>query len=333
MMNFAAVALLSFSLGLGSCDDSNQVAVDGLRLNQLQALGTHNSYHVLVGGPADPKLDYQHAPLSEQLDSGVRHFEIDVHRDPLTSEIAVYHIKHLDEAASCTTLTACLAAIRTWSDAHPRHHALVVLIEPKDDLARLAVELGKDPAATGELPWDGHSADLDAVIRAAWPDRLITPADVRGTAATLRAAITTNGWPTIDATRQHLIVVLNDTGALRTEYRALQSPACFVFAEPSDDDAAFVKADNPLADPVRVAAALAAGFIARSRADGDLVVDPAETAAALDSGAQLISTDYPVARSDGAHPGYRMPWPGTPEHPSRCNPVTAPADCRDDLIE
>ncbi len=332
MTNASRLAVCSLaSLALVGCDDEPKGS--HLRLNELQALGTHNSYHLLTQAPADPALDYQHAPLPEQLDGGVRHFELDVHRDAVTGDIAVYHIKSIDEGASCTTLAACLGAIRTWSDAHPDHHALFVLIEPKDDLARFAVDVGQDPATYGELLWDGHIADIEAVIRAAWPDRLLTPSLVRGKAATLREAITTHGWPTIDATRGELAIVLNDEGALRTEYRNVQDPACFVFAEPSDDDAAFVKADNALEDPVRLAAALAAGFIARSRADGDTVVDPDETSSALASGAQLISTDYPVARTDGVHPGYRIPWPGTPEHPSRCNPVTAPPDCVDSDIE
>jgi len=332
MMSRSALSLLLLvSLAFGGCDDGPEGS--HLRLNELQALGTHNSYHILAQDPPDPALNYQHTPLPEQLDGGVRHFEIDIHRDAVTGDIAVYHIKSIDEGASCTTLAACLGAIRAWSDAHPHHHALVVLLEPKDDLARFAFDIGQDPAMTGELLWDGHIGDIDAVIRAAWPNRLLTPAAVRGRHATLREAIITSGWPTIDATRGQLAIVVNDEGALRTAYRDVLDPAAFVFAEPSDDDAAFVKADTPGADPVRLATALAAGFIARSRADGDTVVDPEETAAAIASGAQLISTDYPVARTDGAHPGYRIPWPGTPAHPSRCNPVTAPPDCVDADIE
>ena len=65
----------------------------------------------------------------------------------------------------------------------------------------------------------------------------------------------------------------------------------------------------------------------------DTDVDDATTEAALTSGAQLVSTDYPVARPDGAHPGYRLPWPNDAQLPSRCNPVTAPPDCTDERIE
>ncbi|MFO0750941.1 MAG: Ca2+-dependent phosphoinositide-specific phospholipase C [Myxococcota bacterium] len=332
-----ALALLVGLAPVGAaCSDDPAATGSDLRLNELQAIGSHNSYHILAGPPPDPAMNYQHAPLATQLDAGVRHFEIDVHRDAATGAVVVYHVKGLDDHTTCADLAECLGQIRAWSDSHPHHHALFVLLEPKDDIARLAADSGGDPADTGELLWDGHIADIDPIIRAAWPDRLLTPAAVQGDAATLGAAIATRGWPRIDDTRGELVLVLNDEGALRTEYRAAHAAGdapCFVFAELGDPDAAFLKADDPRGDPARLAAGLAAGLIARTRADGDTQVDADETAAAFATGAQLVSTDYPIARDDGAHPGYRVPWPGTPEHPSICNPVTAPADCRADDIE
>lgn len=323
-------SLIALLLTLVSCDDER---ADPLRLNHLQALGSHNSYHQLAGAPVDPELDYVHAPLAEQLDAGVRHVEIDVHRDADSGVLAVYHIKHLDEVSSCETLAACLGELRAWSDRHPRHHLIIVLLEPKDDLARAAIAVGADPAATGELPWTGAIAAIDDEIRRAWPDRLLVPRQVIGDHASLRAAITADGWPAIDQTRQHLAVVLLDTGAVRDEYRQLPDPACFVFAGLDDPDAAFIKADDPVGDAELIDDALSAGLIVRTRADAATEVEAGRTREALGSGAQLVSTDYPIARDDGAHPGYRIPWPNAPDHPSRCNPVTAPPSCRDEDIE
>ena len=66
---------------------------DRFRLNQMQVLGSHNSYKQ----PIDPSLfqllrkkepkrytglEYSHAPLAEQLDLGLRKLEIDVVHDP-----------------------------------------------------------------------------------------------------------------------------------------------------------------------------------------------------------------------------------------------------------
>ena len=64
----------------------------GLKLNQLQVIGTHNSYHAGIA-PSEAKLwqakraadfrglDYAHQPLTAQLDSGVRQVELDIYAD------------------------------------------------------------------------------------------------------------------------------------------------------------------------------------------------------------------------------------------------------------
>src|ERR1700737_1519623 len=68
-------------------------AADGiLKLNQIQVIGTHNSYQpgiapkeskILQAKYADAYkgLDYQHQPLPQQFDSGVRQIELDVYAD------------------------------------------------------------------------------------------------------------------------------------------------------------------------------------------------------------------------------------------------------------
>ncbi len=63
-----------------------------MKLNQIQVIGTHNSYHAGIA-PNESKiwqakyadaykgLDYQHQPLPQQFDSGVRQIELDVYAD------------------------------------------------------------------------------------------------------------------------------------------------------------------------------------------------------------------------------------------------------------
>src|SRR5689334_15762963 len=64
-----------------------------LRLNQIQVIGTHNSYHLrapeslrtLLKSKAPEEangLDYEHPPLSQQLDNGIRQVELDCFADP-----------------------------------------------------------------------------------------------------------------------------------------------------------------------------------------------------------------------------------------------------------
>ena len=76
--------------GQAGCD---RAAVDALRMNAIQVVGTHNSYKMAIAPnefatirAANPKvaetLDYSHRPLAEQLDAGARQLEIDVVNDP-----------------------------------------------------------------------------------------------------------------------------------------------------------------------------------------------------------------------------------------------------------
>ncbi len=297
-----------------------------LRFDQIQTLGTHNSYHVLEGSPAHPSHDYSHPPLATQLDSGIRHFELDLHRDPVGGPHRVYHIVDVDEGTTCDTLADCLNEIRTWSLANPDHHLIVILIEPKDDVARIFDDIGQDPKDSGEDLWDGHVASIDAIIDATFPDRILTPATFRArstpAAATVRESLENRGFPTVAETRGQVAFVLNDTSAFLTEYRAAGEGLMFVFGEVGDDHTAFVKADDPQSDPARITSAVTNGYIVRTRADADLVIDLDRRDAALASGAQLITTDFPSAVP--VTDGYGV-W--LDAQPSQCNPVTAPPGC------
>lgn len=66
----------------------------GPRLNEVQVIGTHNSYHIAPhpslaamirrrDPSAADSLEYTHRPLAEQLDRlGIRQIELDLYADP-----------------------------------------------------------------------------------------------------------------------------------------------------------------------------------------------------------------------------------------------------------
>lgn len=313
-------------------DTANDIAettpdpAGSLRFDQIQTLGTHNSYHVLVGSPADPSHDYTHPPLATQLDQGLRHFELDVHRAPDGGPHRVYHIVGIDPGTSCELLQDCLTHVRDWSLAHPEHHLIVILIEPKDDIATIYADIGQDPKNSGEDLWAGQIPTIDTVITSVFDTpHLLTPSSFRSlsSSTTLRDSLENQGFPTIAQTRGQVALVLNDTSAQRAEYRASGEGLMFVFGEVGEDDVAFVKADDPLEDPTRLRKAVEAGYVVRTRADADLEVDPARRDAALASGAQLITTDFPLTEAPAS--GYGVWLEGGA--PSRCNPVSAPPGC------
>ena len=70
------------------------MAVDDVRLNQIQVIGSHNSYHIepspamraLIAATGEEHaqgLEYTHPPLAEQFsDRGIRQIELDLFHDP-----------------------------------------------------------------------------------------------------------------------------------------------------------------------------------------------------------------------------------------------------------
>jgi hypothetical protein len=293
--------------------------LDGvLRLNDLQAKGTHNSYHLISpiwNGNPPFDLDYEHAPLDVQLaEQGARKFELDLYWDP--AGFRVQHINFVDAASNCPTLVECLSILRDWSLANPWHHPIFVLIEPKGLYS---------PTMHSDEPITGHYDQLDDEIRSVLePDGLlITPDEVRGAHATLREAILGDGWPTLRETRGRFLVVMLDTDVDRAQYvdghPSLAGRAMFVTSSEGRDDAAVMRVDNSITGFATIQRLVALGYVIRSRADviDDGVADEATRDAAIASGAHYLSTDFPAEgmRADGY-------WVDLGGRPSRCNPIT-----------
>ncbi|MEZ4298075.1 MAG: Ca2+-dependent phosphoinositide-specific phospholipase C [Polyangiaceae bacterium] len=294
-----------------------------LRINHLQAKGTHNSYHVAPDDDLLVPIDYTHAPLDVQLASqGARHFELDVRYDKFKDAFTVFH-ETFDKGTTCATLVECLSTMKGWSDAHPAHHVLFVQIELKDSAA-------EDQA-------EDYFARLEGEVLSVFDrSRVLTPDDVRGDAASVRDAIVSKGWPTLGEGRGKLAFFIDNSSEMRTYYTHggvdLEGRLMFIDAEPGDAWAGILLANDPVGDAARIAESLQLGLIVRTRADSDneepLAGDTTRRDAAFASGAQLVSTDYP-AKVDGVD--YVVDVPGGT--PSRCSPVTAPAGCTSEDIE
>ena len=162
-------------------------------------------------------------------------------------------------------------------------------------------------------------------------DRLITPDDVRGDHDSLEAAVLDGDWPTVDDARGRVMFVLNDH---RDEYvdgdPSLAGRVAFPNSTPGEPDAAFLLLNDPIEDAEEIAAAVESGYIVRTRADVPVATvrsgDTTQRDAAFASGAQFVSTDFPVAGLSlrwGTEYVAQLPGGGT----ARCNPVTAPPDC------
>ena len=170
-------------------------------MNQVQVLGTHNSYHLRPDRQLQPNepADYTHPTLDVQLSQGIRSLEIDVQNGP---EFPVYHSIIVDQSSNCATLEVCLSTVQQWSRANPGHVPLLLFVELKqlpvnaNPILQQAID---NFATTNQLvPWDAAALDrLDRVVRDVFGKDLITPDEVRGKRASLREAVTQTGWPTL----------------------------------------------------------------------------------------------------------------------------------------
>ncbi len=334
-----------------------------LKLNDILAVGTHNSYKTAIppavfalirqvesdGGKG---LDYGHPPLDAQLDEGARQLEIDVYYDPKGGRFAhpvlpekagvaleperrkawsqpgykVMHVPDEDVLSSCPTLIGCLQTIRRWSLAHPGHAPILLMFNAKDDQSEV-------PGGTGGLHYDEKAFDaLDQEIRSVFPPQaLITPDDVQGHYPTLRDAVLHNNWPTLGQARGKVLFALDEgpekVATYRGHRRSLEGRVFFVNTDETSPAAAYLTLNYPIEDTARIRAAVAAGFIVRTRADEDTVQsrtnDTTRRTAALASGAQFVSTDY--MHPDRRFSDYTVKLP----HGATviCNPVRAAAKC------
>jgi hypothetical protein len=315
-----------------------------LRINQLQVLGMHNAYHVeptpenlakyIAISAEAATLAYSHDPLDQQFQNqGIRQVELDITQDPTGQKFRpkgvvgskVFHIEAIDEGSTCLTLVECLTVVKTWSDAHPDAIPIGIQLEIKDN----------NPLTPAQFD------SIDAEIRSVFPpDRLITPDDVRGGKPTLESAVLTTGWPRLADSRGKVMFVLDNR---EDEYTAgghpsLEGRVAFPPSTPGKPDAAFLKENDPTGTNLaRIQDEVRKGYMIRTRADSEVTTptsgDTTQREAALASGAQWVSTDYPLpgmtARYNGSTYVAQIPG-GTP---ARCNPINGPSGCENSWIE
>ncbi|MEX0929214.1 MAG: phosphatidylinositol-specific phospholipase C1-like protein [Balneolales bacterium] len=375
-----SLLLLTFSCtpgetepGLADCKSlSRDNADDCIRINQIQMLGTHNSYKLRPAGELVQRLNagrpgwadninYEHRPLTEQLEElGIRQFELDIFADTrggLYSEPAgavmigeeafirpgemmepgfkVIHVQDIDYRSTCLTFVSCMREIRDWSLMNPNHLPILILVEVKEGARTDEGSV----SYTVPIPFDEPL--MDEIDREIWSvfakDHVITPDEVRGDFATLEEAVLSQGWPTLARGRGRVYFGLDNTNHIKDLYLSrspvLEERALFASAGPGEPAGAFIKMNDALNTGARIRERVEAGFIIRTRSDipgqEGVTGDVTRREAALGSGAQYISTDYPEVSPFGS--GYIVRLPGA-AGPGRCNPVSAPADCRNEYI-
>jgi hypothetical protein len=364
-------AALAAMVSLGAASAISQTPEPAIKINQIQVIGTHNSYHAGIA-PSESKvwqakyadaykgLDYQHPPLPQQFDAGVRQIELDVYADTKGGLYAhpsgpgmaaaaglpadrpfdpngimtkpgfkVMHVQDVDYRSTCQPFTACLQEVRDWSLAHPNHVPIFILVETKQGSP-------KSMKLTEPEPFTSATFDaLDAEIRSVFPsNEIITPDDVRGHYETLNQAVLAGNWPTLASARGKVVFLMDQrpVGPVYLEgHPSLRGRVIFTNAEPGQPDAAFLERnDGPAAE---ISELVKKGYLIRARTDADTkqarTNDTSLRDAMIASGAQVLSTDYPVNEPARWPGNFVVTLPG--KVVARCDPMNAPPGCKAEL--
>ena len=210
----------------GGAPDGFPVALPGPdeahapRYDRVWAIATHNSYWVDRGTKDDTFASGTNLRFVDQLLAGrARSIEIDVHRDPTTpGRFRVFHTVPGNDL--CDDLRDCLAQVRVFHRALPKHEALNIALELKELFAS-----SFDETHTIE--------DLDRVLREELPGMLYSPSDfllrcdrdvdaaIAGGKPAARESLSAcalrKDWPGVDELRGKVVVAVlgnwDDLGA------------------------------------------------------------------------------------------------------------------------
>lgn len=288
--------------------DIEKAFSEGLKINEIAVLGTHNSYQMLAtpqklflekvrrflssgekGGNAEFEMD----TYTEQLEKGVRNLEIDIETVDKNGEVSfiVTHKPIEDNASSAYDFAKGLEEIALWSDNNPNHLPVYLLIEPKGKVSE--INNMKNFSV-------GYAEKLDKTIRDVLGDRLLTPKQAIGDYKSLEEMRMADSWPTLKEAAGKIIVLLHPCD-VTDEYintdASLSSQAMFPMLRFDSIDksyASFILDNDPeTAKENNRKTVGEKNLMVRTRADNYPDSDEELYRLADECGSHIITTDYP----------------------------------------
>jgi hypothetical protein len=338
-----------------------------LKLNQIQIIGTHNSYHagiapneVKIWQAKYPKaymgLEYTHPALTVQLDGGARQLELDVYADSKGGRYAHpsgpsmvaaaglpadppfdpdhlmdkpgFKVMHVQDVDYRSNCQPFIACLQEVRTWSKAHPDHI----PVFILVETKQDTPKGLKLTVPEPFTSATFDaLDAEIRSVFSSsEIITPDDVRGEFPTLEAAVLAGNWPTLASSRGKVVFLMDQrpVGPVYLEgHPSLRGRVIFTNAAPGEPDAAFLERNDGPAD--EIAALVRKGYLIRTRTDGDTKEARTDDTSVRD--AMIVSGAQILSTDYPADEPAR--WAG---HYSvalpgnvvaRCNPIDGAAHC------
>ncbi len=282
---------------------------ENLFLNQVQMIGSHNSYKLSIQeelmellGKMDPglasSLDYDHPSVWEQLDLGLRVLELDVYDDPeggrflkprgmeLLKEAGIKDLRGMDTLA---WESPGLKVMHIQDIDFRAHH-----VKFEDYLRELkawsefhprhlpimvsinAKDFGmEDERFTPALPFGKEAlARIDEEIsRVFAEEELVLPREVKGQYPSLEKAILEKGWPSLEDCLGKFMFVLDESGEKMSSYISLddkfERQRMFVTQSPGQAHAGILFINDPTTSTVEITECVKKGYLVRARADAD----------------------------------------------------------------
>ena len=327
---FYSVMILFFIPCLYACNFPHN---HDLKLNDIQIIGSHNSYKkaidralmkVLFAEDSNlaATLDYEHLTIPEQLNMGMRNLELDLFHDPdggrystplglkvitnpshydsikmMEPGFKVFHVQDIDFRSHNYLFSEALEVIRNWSDRNPGHIPVIITINLKDEII-------DHEGFVKPLIYSGNALDSvdQAILSVLNWDRLIHPDLVKGSFKTLEESILVKGWPFLDDVRGKFLFVLDASSTKNNLYKeghpSLSKRVMFINVEEGNPEAAFMILNNPIVSHKKIQGLVRKGYMVRTRSDANTIEarmnDYSRWEFAKKSGAQVISTDYYV---------------------------------------
>ncbi|MGB8031380.1 MAG: phosphatidylinositol-specific phospholipase C1-like protein [Terracidiphilus sp.] len=368
-----AVCALVLSIGPPPCAIAQTSPNDTVRMNQIQVIGTHNSYHAGIA-PSEAKLmqaqnpkryealEYKHRPLDQQLSSGIRQIELDVYADSQGGRYAhpagprfvaaagLPPDPDFDPQGLMNKPGFKVMHVQDWdyrSVCQPFTACLQIV--RKWSLAHpghLPVYILVETKQT-DLPAQYHAEKtekftsstfdaLDAEIRSVFkPREMITPDDVRGKHKTLEEAVLSNGWPTLAAARGKVVFLMDQRPVGPVYLKGHPSlRGRAIFTNAQPGEPDCAFIEENDGTPEVISALVQEGYLIRTRTDEETVEARTNQTAKRDAS---LASGAQILSTD--YPASEpASWSGYSvslprDAIARCNPVIKPISCDDATLE
>lgn len=297
----------------------------GIKFNEICFLATHNSYQTpnieetrqlyqnlsdLTFGLVSAETgDFYSQTLTQQLNCGIRSLEMDIETFDRDGEISFtcMHSPYIEMTTSCYSFELAMKEIAMWSDNNPNHLPITIIIEPKEVFI---------PLEDMKFFNVDYAKEFDSVLRETLGDKLFTPADMLRGYESFGAMRAADDWCEVEDMLGKVLILLHETNVTES-YIALdpsvKSQAMFPMLRMGDierDCTSFIIANVPETVLENKQEAIdEKKIIVRTRADEFTVLTEERREQAFASGAQIISTDYPV-RDDLKQDDYYVAFSG-----------------------